>query len=121
MAKKKPGFDLPDPEIIAEGVTPDAALEFWKWRAKLTDEEAKALNEEVRYRAFYVTGLAKHDLVQLVSDAIEEAVKNGETLADFKKRIVEAIQAQGWHDYRVENIFRTNLQTAYSAGRYKKM
>ena len=119
MAKKS--IELPAPEIIAEPVVPDAAIAFWKQRAKLTDEEAKALGEEVKHRAFYVTGLAKQDLVQLVSDGIEEALKNGETLADFKKRIAAAIQAQGWHDYRVENIFRTNMQVAYSAGRYKKM
>ena len=117
----KISVELPPWEIIAEPVAPDAAIEFWKQRAKLTDEEAKALGEEVKHRAFYVTGLAKQDLVQLVSDGIEEALKNGETLADFKKRIAAAIQAQGWHDYRVENIFRTNMQTAYSAGRYKKM
>lgn len=119
MAKKS--IELPAPEIIAEPVAPDAAIAFWKQRAKLTDEEAKALGEEVKHRAFYVTGLAKQDLVQLVSDGIEEALKKGEALADFKKRIAAAIQTQGWHDYRVENIFRTNMQTAYSAGRYKKM
>lgn len=121
MAKKRPHFDLPEPEIIMEGVTPDAALEFWQWRAKLTDEEAKALGEGARCRAFYVSGLARHDLVMLVSDGMEEALKNGETLETFKARIAEAIRTQGWHDYRVENIFRTNMQTAYAAGRYKKM
>lgn len=121
MPKKKPDFDLPEWEILAEPVPPDAAIEFWKQRAKLTDAEAKALGAEAKHRAFYVTGLAKQDLVQLVSDGIEEALKNGETLADFKQRIGAAIEAQGWHDHRVENIFRTNMQTAYSAGRYKKM
>lgn len=121
MPEKKRDFDLPEPEIIAEGVTPDAAIEFWQWRAKLTDDEAKALGEGARCRAFYVSGLAKHDLVMLVSDGIEEALKNGETLEAFKERIAEAIKTQGWHDYRVENIFRTNMQTAYAAGRYKKM
>ena len=121
MAKKKPSFDLPEPELIAEGVTPDAALEFWKWRAKLTDEEAKALGEEAKHRAFYVTGLARHDLVQLVSDGIEEALKSGETLPQFKERIMAAIQTQGWHERRVELIFRTNMQTAYAAGRWKKI
>lgn len=121
MAKKKPEFDLPETEIIAGGVPPDAAIEFWKWRAKLTDAEAKALGEEAKHRAFYVTGLAKHDLVQLVSDGLEETLKSGETLPQFKERIMAAIQTQGWHDYRIENIFRTNLQTAYAAGRYKKM
>lgn len=112
---------LAGPEIIAQGVQPDAAVEFWKQRAKLTDEQAKVLGAEAKHRAFYVTGLAKQDLVQLVSDGIEEALKNGETLADFKQRIAAAIAAQGWHDHRVENIFRTNMQTAYAAGRYKKM
>ena len=112
---------LAGPEIIAQGVQPDAAVEFWKQRAKLTDEQAKALGAEAKQRAFYVTGLAKQDLVQLVSDGIQSALENGETLADFKKRIAAAIEAQGWHAHRVENIFRTNMQTAYSAGRYKKM
>lgn len=117
----KKSIELPPWEIIAEPVAPDAAIEFWKQRAKLTDEQAKALGAEAKHRAFYVTGLAKQDLVQLVSDSIQSALENGETLADFKKRIAAVIETQGWHDYRVENIFRTNMQTAYSAGRYKKM
>lgn len=121
MPKKRPEIELPEPEIIAEPVHPDAAIAFWQQRAKLTDAEARALGEEARRRAFYVTGLARHDLVQLVSDGLEEALKNGETLPEFKQRIMAAIQTQGWHDHRVENIFRTNLQTAYAAGRYKKM
>lgn len=114
-------MDLPGWEISAEGVTPDAALEFWQQRAKLTDAEARALRAGARQRAFYAAGLARRDLVQLVSGGITAALEQGETLADFKARIAEAISAQGWHSYRVENIFRTNLQTAYMAGRYKKM
>ena len=120
MAKSK-DFELPPWEIVADAAPPDAAIEYWKQKAKLTYDEAKALGEEAMYRAFYVTGLAQHDLVQLVSDGLQQALENGETLADFKTRILSAIDSQGWHDYRVENIFRTNMQTAYMAGRYKKM
>ncbi|MBQ7607481.1 MAG: minor capsid protein [Desulfovibrionaceae bacterium] len=120
MAKDK-DFELPPWEIVADAAPADAAIEYWKQKAKLSYEEAKALGEEAMYRAFYVTGLAQHDLVQLVSDGLQQALENGETLTDFKKRITAAIQAQGWHDYRIENIFRTNMQTAYMAGRYKKM
>lgn len=114
-------IDLEGWEVIAEGVKPDAAVEFWRDRAKLTWEEAKALADGARQRAFYVTGLARQDLVNLVSDGIQAAIENGELLPQFKERILAAIQAQGWHDYRVENIFRTNVQSAYAAGRYKKM
>lgn len=112
---------LPSPEIIAKPLTPKAAIAFWKQRAKLTDEEAKALEEEARQRAFYVTGLAEEALVKLVSDAIREALTQGSTLEVFRQRILPAIEKQGWHGSRVENIFRTNMQTAYAAGRYKKM
>lgn len=121
MPEKRRDFDLPEPEIIAEGVRPDAAIEFWKRRAKLTDAEAKALGEGARQRAFYVTGLARRDLVQLVSDGIQTALENGETLGAFRERIAAAIQAQGWHERRVELIFRTNMQAAYAAGRWKKI
>lgn len=121
MPKKKPDITLDDPEIIAEAVQPDAAIKFWQERAKLTWEEAKGLAEGAKARAFYVTGLSQQDLVKLVSDGIEAALANGELLPQFKERILAAIKTQGWHDYRIENIFRTNMQSAYAAGRYKKM
>lgn len=121
MPEKKPDFDFPEPEIIAEGVTPEEAIAWWKQRARLTDAEVRALDEGARRRAFYVTGLARRDLVQLVSDGIQAALENGETLPQFKERIKEAIQAQGWHERRVELIFRTNMHAAYAAGRWKKI
>lgn len=112
---------LPGWEIIDEGVTPEAAIAWWKQRAKLTDAEARALTEGARQRAFYVTGLARRDLVQLVSDGIQAALENGEPLDSFRERITDAIRAEGWHDRRVELIFRTNMQSAYAAGRWKKI
>lgn len=112
---------IDDPEILAEPVAPEAAIEFWKQRAKLTWEEAKGLADGAKARAFYVTGLYRQDLVNLVSDALQKALEDGETLDDFKKRIADVITKQGWKDYRVETIFRTNMQSAYAAGRYRKM
>lgn len=116
-----PSAALETPEVLAEGVQPDAAIAFWQDRAKLTWEEAKALAEGAKQRAFYVTGLARQDLVNLVSEGIQAALENGETLPQFKERILEAIKSQGWHSHRIETIFWTNLQSAYAAGRYKKM
>ena len=111
---------LPEPEILAKPVQPDAAIAFWQSRAKLTSAQAKALGEGARSRAFYVTGLAEMDMVNLVHGGIAEALENGETLAGFKKRIAEVMEREGWTGHRVETIVRTNMQTAYSAGRYAK-
>lgn len=119
---KTDSFDLlDDPEILAEPVKPEAAIEFWKQRAKLTWDEAKGLADGAKARAFYVTGLYQLDLVNMISDALQKALEDGELLEDFKKRIEEAITKQGWKGYRVETIFRTNMQSAYAAGRYRKM
>lgn len=109
-----------DAPITADPVNPEAAMEFWKNRVKLTAKEAKVLTTGARNRAFYVTGLAEMDMVSAVHGAIAEALASGETLADFKKRIGPVIDAQGWKSFRVETIFRTNMQTAYAAGRYAK-
>lgn len=112
---------LPDADILAAPVDPEAAIAFWQWRTALPYDVLKTLADSARERAFYVTGLAERDAVQTVKDALQAALENGETLADFKARCLEVIESQGWHDSRVETIFRNNMQTAYSAGRYAKM
>lgn len=116
-----PVYARNEARAVARPVPPDAAIEYWQQRAKLTDAEAKKMDAGARHRAFYVSGLAEWDLVQLVSDALQAALENGETLTDFKGRVGEVIEAEGWNSFRVENIFRTNMQTAYAAGRWAKM
>lgn len=112
---------LPGAELLAEPVQPEAAITFWGWKAALPYDAVKRLEEGARERAFYVAGLTEHDAVQAVKDAMQAALENGETLADFKARCLDVIESQGWHDSRIETIFRNNMQTAYSAGRYAKM
>ncbi|MDR2605637.1 MAG: phage head morphogenesis protein, partial [Desulfovibrio sp.] len=114
-------MDLPDPEIIAAPVQPEAALAFWAWKSGLPWPEVQKMDETARLRAFYVTGLAEHDAVAAVKEALRLAKENGETLKQFQERIADVFNSQGWRAWRVENIFRTNLQTAYMAGRWAKM
>ncbi len=97
------------------------AQAFWADKVPMTKEQFNALAEEAQARAFFVAGLARLDMVQEVQNALGKALGNGETLSQFKQRIASVAQAQGWTSWRVENIFRTNLQSAYQAGRYKQM
>lgn len=114
-------FVLPNAEVLANPVEPDAALAFWRAKSAMTREEAMSLSERERWRAFWVSGLTRHDQIQTVKDALEEALKHGETIEMFSKRIGSIIQEKGWDSHRVSNIYHTNIQTAYSAGRYTKM
>jgi SPP1 gp7 family putative phage head morphogenesis protein len=114
-------FDLPEPEIIAAPVQPEAAVAFWTWKDALPYDAVKKLADGARERAFYVTALAEHDAAQAVKDALAKALENGETFRDFRERIADVINRQGWRGDRIETIFRNNIQTAYSAGRWAKM
>lgn len=103
---------------------PKEALAFWKDKAQLTPAEYAGLTQQARSRAFAVSGLAKRDQIATVYAALQAALENGETLAAFKKRLGPLLEQKGWTGqkaWRVNNIYRTNMQSAYQAGRYAQM
>lgn len=75
-------------------------------------------------RAFTIAGITHADILFSVKDEIEKAIEAGSTLADFKKAVDGIFERHGYDKlapYRIETIFRTNLQTAYQAGRFRQM
>jgi len=106
----------PDP------LQPEEALAWFRARLPLPDSEFRALREEARRRAFWVSGLAALDMVQEVMDALEAALREGTTFGDFQKALSERVKS-AWGEggrHRLEAVFRTNLQLAYGAGRWKE-
>jgi SPP1 gp7 family putative phage head morphogenesis protein len=87
------------------------------WRAKVHVEAAvfKAMSAEQRARAFTVADVTDLEVVGKVWEAIDVALEHGVTLDAFKKSMRETLA--GFEERRLDVIFRTNLQSAYSAGR----
>lgn len=112
-------------EMISVNVLkPKAALNYWSSKVPVTKKDFDKLSDEAKRRAFTVSGLSRLDQVTAVQTAITKCLDDGGTLADFKKQIPDIIKAQGWTGksaHRIDNIFRTNLQSAYMAGRYEQM
>lgn len=106
--------------ITVDPLPPQEALAFWRGKVPVTPEAFRAMNDAARTRAFAVSGMARLDRVAALQTALADALEKGESLATFKGRIGDILQEQGWsgNAWRVENLFRTNVQQAYQAGRY---
>ncbi|WP_051258072.1 phage head morphogenesis protein [Desulfovibrio cuneatus] len=107
-------------EITATSLPPKEAIDFWETKVPMGRKEYDALADEARSRAFFVGGLAKGDMLQAVKDSLRKALQEGTSFAQWKKDVGPVLEAAGWpgNPQRLETIFRTNMQSAYMAGRY---
>ncbi len=88
--------------------------------------------QEQHDRAFMVAGATKADLLADLAAAVDKAISRGTSLEEFRRdfrRIVEERGWQGWtgegteagEAWRTRVIYRTNMRTAYSAGRMAQL
>lgn len=97
------------------------AQTFWRDKLKLSPAEFGQLSDEAKVQAFAISGLARGDELETAFNSLQRALDSGTTFHDFKKDCKEIFEKRGWGNRRIENIFRTNIQTAYSVGRYEQM
>ncbi|SUA58084.1 phage head morphogenesis protein, SPP1 gp7 family [Oligella urethralis] len=124
--------------VYAMTLPPEKAIQYfvskgfefsWNWEDLWQEEHAKA---------FTVAKVTRLDILQDIQEAVEDAIKNGKTFASFKKELTPLLKAKGWwgrkettdpftgeavtiqegNAWRLETIYRVNVQTAYMAGRY---
>lgn len=102
----------------------EEAKAFWANKVQLGPGEFKKLTDEAKLAAFSVTGIAKGDELATVYNAMGRALADGIPFSQFKADCASIFERRGWtglRAWRVDNIFRTNIQTAYNVGRYKQM
>ncbi|HHL33113.1 MAG TPA: hypothetical protein ENJ30_01970 [Desulfobulbaceae bacterium] len=100
------------------------AQQFWRDKVKMGPGEFSRLSAEARTRAFAVSGIAKGDELDTVFAALQQAIDKGISFDEFKKQSGDIFERRGWvgkRAWRVDNIFRTNIQTAYNVGHYKQL
>lgn len=104
-------------------VPPREAIGFWLEKTAMTPEQFGTLSEMSRSRAFSVARFTTLQAVQEVHDALNTTLAEGLTLPEFEDRYDQALRRNGmapdtpWH---VTNVYRTNLLTSYSVGRYRE-
>jgi len=109
--------------VKLEPLAMEEAAKFWRDKKLVSPAEFKTLSAEAKLRAFSISGIAKGDELATVFNSLQTAIEKGLSYSDFKKECAEIFARRGWtgkREWRVQNIFRTNIQTAYNVGRYQK-
>jgi SPP1 gp7 family putative phage head morphogenesis protein len=104
----------------------EEAIAWFRNLVPLTDAEFAALSDAARRRAFKVAGVSGFDLIMEVWNALDSAIEKGTSWEQFQKATKEKLESawgksNKYTAWRVENIYRTNIQHAYGAGRYRQL
>lgn len=92
------------------------AVEDLRSRQLVTRPEFDALDDWARTRSFTVADLHTQEALGAVRDAIADAVEQGTGQRQFTQRVTEALGRSALGPGRLENVFRTNVAAAYTAG-----
>jgi|GEM_PF-1123536 len=121
-----PNVDL----SFAIGLAPEDAIQYFKDKGFAFSWNWNDIWQDAHATAFTVAKAMKLDILQDIRKGIDSAISNGQTLDFFRENLQPFLKAKGWwgkvdgaqlgSPHRLETIFRTNIQTAYSAGRYKQ-
>ena len=131
-----------DPIDLAYCMTlpPKLAVEYMRSKGFAITWDWDELWQDAQAQAFTVAKATRLDILQDIRDAVEKALQEGKTLAWFEKELTPVLQSKGWwgkqeatnpatgevdqvqlgSPYRLKTIYRTNIQTAYQAGRFQE-
>ena len=100
------------------------ALAFWADKIQLGPKDFAALSDRAKALAFGVSRIAIGDELNTVYTLFQRALSDGLTLEEFRAESGDIFERRGWtgrNAWKVDSIFRTNIQSAYNAGKYQSL
>jgi len=109
-------------DVIPEPLSFEEAEKLFLMRVPMTKEEWEELEAKLRFRAFTVARLTELDAINAIREKLIKVLQEGKTLRQFWEEggKDELLKRAGFHrsnPWYWETVFRTNIQTAYNAGR----
>lgn len=126
---------------VLAATQPQEAIDYFRQKGYRVGFDHQDVWRQEHQAAFTVAKGMQIDLLQDIRGALDAALAEGTTLADFKKRLTPQLQARGWwgrqdvldpvtgetvsaqlgSPRRLRVIFETNLATAYSEGQAERI
>lgn len=132
---------MPEPVDLAYcmSLPPKAAVAYLTGKGYAITWDWEEMWQAAHAKAFTVAKATKLDLLEDIRQAVEKALTQGKTGLWFERELTPVLQAKGWwgkqehidtgtgeitrvqlgSPWRLETIYRVNLQTAYMAGRHQ--
>lgn len=95
---------------------PEKAVEYLASKGLKITNSWRDMLRDAHNKAFTVAGIAKLDILQDIKDKLLSAMNEGISITDFANSLEDVLPK-----YRLNTIYRTNLQSAYMAGRRESM
>lgn len=104
----------------------DAQIAFFRKKLALPTRGWTDIWQPNHDHAFVVAGATKMALIEDMQAAVQQAIEQGTTLAEFRKKFDKAVSEHGWsyqgsRGWRSRLIYQTNLRTSHAAGRYAQL
>lgn len=99
------------------------AIDFFKSKEVVSPDEFAALENAAKARSFTASKLSNSYLQDQLKESLQGAMDKGQTLNGWLDGIEKDFDAFGLSGDRayLQTVFRTNVNTAYAAGRYVQM
>jgi SPP1 gp7 family putative phage head morphogenesis protein len=101
----------------------DEAVDYLQQKIKIPTQKWNDLQAQQHDWAFVVAGVTQTELLNDLHVATLKALKNGETIQDFRKNFDQIVAKHGWgykgeRGWRTNVIFDTQMSTARAAGHW---
>ncbi len=117
---------------------PERAISYFESKGLTPSLSWQDMKDEAHAVKFTVAGITKLDVLNDIHQGLTDVLRNGSTLRQFQDDLEPLLQRKGWlgrglkadengelegkklMPYRLDTIFRTNVQSAYAAGRWQQ-
>lgn len=120
---------------IAINQAPADAVAYFRAKGFAISDDWQDVWTRAHARAFTVAKATQMDVLTAIRNEVDAALSQGLTAKQFQANLKPQLEKLGWwgkkevdgrevqlgSPYRLNTIYRQNLQTAYMAGRYRRM